>query len=183
MDNAPLWVFGYGSLMWNPGFAHDARAVARLSGYARTFCMRSIHHRGTIAHPGLVLALDATPGAACDGLVFRVRSGNEAQTLGYLRARELISSAYLEKTLPVQIVGGALVQALTFVVDAEHVQYCGGLPLAEQADVIASAVGGRGANTEYLFSTTSHLAELGISDRDLEWLSARVRKIAGIAPE
>ena len=183
MDKAPLWVFGYGSLMWNPGFAHEARAVARLSGYARSFCMRSIHHRGTRARPGLVLALDAARGAACDGLVFRVRAGSEGKTLADLRERELISSAYLEKTLPVQIVGGACVQALTFVVDTGHVQYCGGLPLAEQADVIAGAVGGRGANSEYLFSTTSHLAELGIRDADLEWLSAKVRRIAQIAPE
>ncbi|MGR3342419.1 MAG: gamma-glutamylcyclotransferase [Paracoccaceae bacterium] len=183
MGSTPLWVFGYGSLMWNPGFAHDTRAIARLSGYARTFCMRSIHHRGTPEHPGLVLALDSVAGAACDGLVFRVTPGNEAQTLDDLRKRELISSAYLEKTLPVDIVNGVCVRAMTFVVDAEHVQYCGGLSLAEQADVIASAVGGRGANTDYLYSTTEHLAELGISDPDLEWLSQRVRKIAQIASE
>jgi len=183
MGNARLWVFGYGSLMWNPGFAHDKRAIARLSGYARTFCMRSIHHRGTPEHPGLVLALDAVAGSACDGLVFRVTPGSEAQTLDDLRERELISSAYLEKSLPVDIVNGVCVQAMTFVVDAEHVQYCGGLPLIEQAEIIASATGGRGANTDYLFSTTEHLAELGISDPDLEWLSQRVRKIAQIAPE
>ena len=183
MGSTPLWVFGYGSLMWNPGFAHDKRAIARLSGYARTFCMRSIHHRGTPEHPGLVLALDAVAGAACDGLVFRVRAGSEAQTLADLRERELISSAYLEKTLPVQIVGGARVPALTFVVDPEHVQYCGGLPLIEQAEIIASAAGGRGANSDYLYSTTEHLSDLGISDPDLEWLSQRVRKIAQFAPE
>lgn len=183
MGSTPLWVFGYGSLMWNPGFAHDMRAIARLAGYARTFCMRSIHHRGTPEHPGLVLALDAVAGAACNGLVFRVAPGHEAQTLADLRERELISSAYLEKTLPVDIVNGARVQAVSFVVDTEHVQYCGGLSLAEQADVIASAVGGRGANTDYLYSTNEHLAELGISDPDLEWLSQRVRKIAQNAPE
>ncbi len=183
MGDAPLWVFGYGSLMWNPGFEHDARAIARLSGYARTFCMRSIHHRGTPEHPGLVLALDAVPGAACDGLVFRVTPGSEAQTLADLRERELISSAYLEKILPVDIVGGPRVQALTFVVDREHAQYCGGLTLAEQADVITSAVGGRGANTDYLYSTTEHLAELGIRDPDLEWLAERVRQIVQFAPK
>jgi glutathione-specific gamma-glutamylcyclotransferase len=179
MDDLPLWVFGYGSLMWNPGFDHDARSVARLHGYARSFCMWSIHHRGTAENPGLVLALDAHPGAACDGLALRVAAGREARTLDYLRERELISSAYLEKTLPLELSGGQQVQAVTYVVDAEHVQYCGGLALERQADVIAQAVGGRGSNTDYLFNTAAHLAELGIHDADLQWLSRRVLEITG----
>lgn len=177
MADEPLWVFGYGSLMWNPGFAYEEKVIARLSGYVRTFCMRSIHHRGTVENPGLVLALDATPDACCDGLALRVPTGSEPETLIYLRKRELISSAYLEKTLPIALVGGQKVRAVTFVVDTCHAQYCGGLPLPEQAAIIAAATGGRGKNSDYLFSTSLHLAELGINDPDLLWLSETVRNI------
>jgi len=177
MGQSPLWVFGYGSLMWNPGFAYDERVIARLDGFARTFCMRSIHHRGTLEDPGLVLALDATQGASCDGLALRVAAGEEDRTLEYLRERELISSAYLEASHAVSLQDGRVVQAVTYVVDADHVQYCGGLPLAEQAEIIATAVGGRGPNTEYLHNTASHLKELGIRDPDLEWLSQSVERI------
>ncbi len=178
MGKKPLWVFGYGSLIWNPGFEHEEIVIARLSNYARTFCMRSIHHRGTVENPGLVLALDPHTGASCDGLALRVTSGAEEATLKYLRERELISSAYLEKTLPVRLTSGQEVHAVTFIIDVEHVQYCGGLAMEEQASIIANAVGGRGPNNEYLYNTTNHLEELGINDPDLEWLSARVRDMS-----
>jgi len=177
MTITPLWVFGYGSLMWNPGFHFEERVIARLDGFARTFCMRSIHHRGTPEAPGLVLALDPARNASCEGLVLRVKSGTEAETLEYLRERELISSAYLELTHVVTLTDGRQVDAITFGVDTDHVQYCGGLPLEEQAMIIAQAVGGRGPNTEYLFNTAGHLTELGIHDADLDWLSRRVREM------
>jgi cation transport protein ChaC len=172
-----MWVFGYGSLIWHPGFPVAERQVARLTGWHRSFCMRSIHHRGTVTAPGLVLALDAAEGASCDGVAFRVEPGAEAETLAALRERELISSAYLERTLPVTLSGGGQVQALAYVIDPDHVQYCGGLALEEQAQIIAHAAGGRGPNRDYLFSTASHLADLGIADADLEWLAARVRAL------
>ncbi|MGI1662597.1 gamma-glutamylcyclotransferase [Palleronia sp. KMU-117] len=175
----PLWVFGYGSLVWNPGFDHEDRVLAMLPGYARTFCMRSIHHRGTDERPGLVLALDRAQGAACRGVAFRVPAVRAAATLEYLRERELISSAYLEEVHPITLDHGPTVEAVTYVVDTAHVQYCGGLPLETQAQIIARAVGGRGPNTEYLYNTAAHLAELGIEDADLDWLVARVRAIAG----
>ncbi len=181
MDKAPaqppLWIFGYGSLMWNPGFEHHERVVARLSGYARSFCMWSIHHRGTVDDPGLVLALDENPDATCDGLALRVAPGAEETTLAYLRERELVSAAYLEKTLPVTLDCGRRVRAVTFVIDDQHPQYCGGLTLERQAQVIARAHGGRGPNAEYLFNTAAHLAELGIRDPDLDSLSHQVRRI------
>lgn len=173
--HAPLWVFGYGSLIWNPEFPVAERHIARLDGWHRSFCMRSIHHRGTVADPGLVLALDLALGAHCDGVAFRVQPGQEAVTLAALRERELISAAYLEQTLPVTLRDGRGVQALTFVIDAVHAQYCGGLDLAEQARIIATAEGGRGSNRDYLFATAHHLAELGIEDADLSWLAAEVR--------
>ena len=173
----PLWVFGYGSLIWHPGFPVAEQRIARLDGWHRSFCMRSIHHRGTEAAPGLVLALDRPGGAHCDGVAFRVAEGAEAETLAALRERELISSAYLEEWLEVTMDGAAPVRALTYVIDPAHWQYCGGLALEEQAAIIAHAVGGRGPNCEYLFNTAAHLAELGIGDADLEWLAARVAEL------
>ncbi len=172
----PLWVFGYGSLIWNPGFPVAEQRVASLHGWHRSFCMRSIHHRGTEENPGLVLALDRAAEAVCHGVAFRVQDGAEAETLATLRERELISSAYLEDWLPLEI-DGAQVTTLCYVIDPAHVQYCGGLPLAEQAQIIAQAVGGRGPNCEYLFNTADHLAQLGIEDADLSWLAAQVRAL------
>ena len=174
----PLWVFGYGSLMWNPGFAWAERVLATLPGFQRTFCMRSIHHRGTQEAPGLVLALDPHPEATCRGLAFRIPEGEEGGTLQYLRERELISSAYVEETRAVTLSDGRQVRALTYVVDTGHVQYCGGLDLETQARIIATAVGGRGPNTEYLWNTVTHLVDLGIHDPELVWLSERVRALS-----
>ncbi len=171
-----LWVFGYGSLIWNPEFPVAERRLARAPGWRRSFCMRSIHHRGTEEDPGLVLALDRETGAHCDGVAFRVAPGAEARTLAELRARELISSAYLETTLPLETAAGGL-QALAYVIDPVHVQYCGGLSLEEQAAIIARASGGRGANRDYLWSTAAHLDDLGIADPELAWLSDRVRAL------
>ncbi|MCB1336848.1 MAG: gamma-glutamylcyclotransferase [Maritimibacter sp.] len=170
-----LWVFGYGSLLWNPGFAHVESRLATLEGYHRSFCMRSIHHRGTEAEPGLVLALDAAPGAACEGMAFRVDPAAHEATLAGLRERELISSAYFETVLPVRLDDGRMVAAVTYVIDPDHVQYCGGLGLEEQARIIAHAVGGRGPNREYLYNTADHLEELGIEDAELSWLARVVR--------
>ena len=172
------WVFGYGSLLWNPGFDPAERRVATLSGYARSFCMRSIHHRGTEDAPGLVLALDAAEGALCNGQAFRIRPGEEDGVLHCLRERELISSAYIERHLPVSLDDGRLVEAVTYVIDPDHVQYCH-LELEEQARIISRATGGRGPNSEYLYNTATHLKELGIEDPDLNWLALRVQALTG----
>ncbi|WP_137699589.1 gamma-glutamylcyclotransferase [Marimonas lutisalis] len=170
-----MWVFGYGSLMWNPGFELAERRLARLMGYARTFCMRSIHHRGTPEQPGLVLALDRVENTWCDGIAMKVKPGQEDEVLAYLRERELVSSAYLERRVPIILGGGGEVEALAYVVDPDHVQYCGGLDLEEQARIIAHASGGMGPNDEYLLNTVAHLDEIGVHDPDLRWLAHRVR--------
>lgn len=172
-----MWVFGYGSLLWNPGFTVAESVVATLPGYARSFCMRSIHHRGTDTEPGLVLALDEQTEAACEGIALRVEEGAENTTLEYLRERELISSAYVEKNLDIRLTDGRVVIAVVYVIDEDHDQYCGGLPLEEQAQIIAQAVGGRGPNTEYLYNTAQHLAQVGLHDPDLQWLHDRVKVI------
>ena len=172
-----MWVFGYGSLLWSPGFEIAKRVVATLPNYARSFCMSSIHHRGTVDDPGLVLALDERNGAQCAGVAFAVAAGKEDETLQYLRERELVSSAYLEKILTLNLADGRKVEAVTYVIDESHEQYCSDLPLEEQAQIIANAVGGRGPNWEYLYNTASHLRDIDLRDPDLEWLTARVREL------
>jgi len=172
-----MWVFGYGSLLWNPGFEVHHEMRATLHGFGRSFCMRSIHHRGTETDPGLVLALDAVAGTVCEGVALRVVPGQEAATLAYLRERELVSSAYVEHLLPITLEDGTVQDALAYVIDPDHVQYCAALPLEEQAQIIARAHGGRGPNAEYLMNTADHLAELGVHDADLQWLAVRVRSL------
>ena len=173
-----FWVFGYGSLMWDPGFEFAERRLARLDGFHRAFCLRSVHYRGTAAAPGLVLGLDAAEGAACTGVVYRVPAASAWDTLVYLRRRELVSYAYHETRATVQLAGGGRVGALAYVVDPLHAQYCGRLTLEDQAQIIARAEGLRGPNRDYLWNTVEHLAELGICDDDLAWLAARVRALA-----
>jgi cation transport protein ChaC len=179
MAQDDLWIFGYGSLMWNPGFDPVERRLARLKDYARTFCMWSIHHRGTPEEPGLVLALDEHPGAGCEGLAFRVAPEQADETMTYLRERELVSSAYLERIVTLRLEDGREVRSVAYVVDRNHVQYCGGLGLEEQARVIARSTGGRGPNDEYLYNTAGHLAALGIADEELSWLARRVAALKG----
>lgn len=171
-----MWVFGYGSLLWNPGFDFQEKVVATLPGWHRSFCMWSIHYRGTAENPGLVLALDEMTEAHCQGLALSVPDGKHEATLDYLRERELISSAYKEKRLHVDLTDGRRVEAVTYVIDPAHAQYCN-LQMEEQARVIARAVGGSGPNTDYLHNTALHLAELGIEDEDMDWLSARVAEL------
>ncbi len=175
MRKDPLWVFGYGSLIWNPGFAYGESRIATLPGFRRAFCMRSIHHRGTVERPGLVLALDRAEGAQCHGVAFAVPAQAAEETLEYLRARELISAAYLETTQTLRLQTGEAVEAVAYVIDRDHPQYCGALALEEQAAIIARAAGGMGTNRDYLFNTAQHLGELEIGDADLDWLARRVR--------
>jgi cation transport protein ChaC len=174
-----MWIFAYGSLIWDPGFAVAERRIARVTGWHRSFCMRSIHYRGTVEAPGLVLALDRAEGAACDGVAFRVPEGAEAATLAYLREREMISDAYLEMQLPVTLQDGPVVQAVAYVINQANGQYCGRLSPEEQAAIIVASSGVRGPNRDYLYATVTHLAGLGIGDPDLAALAARVREIVG----
>ena len=171
-----MWVFGYGSLLWNPGFEPAEAVTATLSGYHRSFCMLSIHHRGTVDEPGLVLALDASD-STCTGVAFRVAKTDEVRVLAELRERELISSAYVEAHVPLALEDGSAVTALAYVINRDHEQYCN-FDLETQAQMIARSVGGRGPNPEYLFNTAAHLEQMGIHDPDLAWLVARVRALA-----
>ena len=109
-----LWVFGYGSLMWRPGFAHVETHRARLFGYRRALCIASFVHRGTPERPGLVLGLDR--GGSCLGLAFRVPGEREGEVIDYLRERELVTNVYLERRLPIRLDNGQMVEGVQDVV-------------------------------------------------------------------
>lgn len=170
-----MWVFGYGSLLWNPGFTPAEAVTATLRGYHRSFCMLSIHHRGTVEKPGLVLALDEAD-TTCVGVAFRVAISDETRVLAELRERELISSAYVEKQVGLGLEDGRDVTALAYVINRDHEQYCQ-YDLEYQAQLIARSVGGRGPNPEYLFNTATHLEQMGIHDPDMVWLVDRVQAL------
>lgn len=172
-----FWVFGYGSLLWNPGFVPAETCRAVLKDYHRSFCMLSIHHRGSVEEPGLVLALDTEPGGQCTGVAFRIAEENEGAVLTALRERELVSSAYYEDTLPIALDDGRTVEALCYIINRDHEQYCQ-FELEKQAQMIARSVGGRGPNPEYLYNTAAHLAEMNIKDDDMNWLVTRVREMS-----
>jgi cation transport protein ChaC len=173
------WVFGYGSLMWDPGFPYSAAHPALLVGYHRQFCLYSYRYRGTQDRPGLVLGLDR--GGSCRGVVYRVPDTEAEATKAYLWERELDDYAYLPKLLWVRYPGGR-VRAQTFVVDRRQPQYAGGLTIDAIADIIAAGVGQRGRNRDYLENTLDHLRTLGILDRGLERVGERVRALAEPPP-
>ena len=163
-----LWIFGYGSLMWRPGFAFRESTLAQIGGYARSFCIFSVHHRGTSARPGLVLGLDR--GGACRGMAYRVGADQAPATLSYLRDREQVTGVYREVRAPVVLLDGSHrhVDAIAYVAERAHPQYAGGLDLRTQAAIIRGAHGIAGPNTEYLVNTIGHLRQLGVRDRGLE---------------
>ncbi|XSG81959.1 MAG: gamma-glutamylcyclotransferase [Methyloligella sp. ZOD6] len=169
-----LWVFGYGSLMWRPGFYFDESRPGLLKGAHRSMCIYSISHRGTPERPGLVLGLDQ--GGACRGVVFRVRQGHEEETLDYLREREQVTKVYRESVRPVQLLDGSArkVQAICFLVDRNNGQYAGRLPLDEQMRIVSEGVGDSGNNVEYVLNTVRHLEDAGVHDRLLSGLAARL---------
>ena len=172
-ETGEYWVFGYGSLMWQPGFAFLESAPATVYGYHRAFCIYSHHYRGTAARPGLVLGLDR--GGSCHGVAFRVAAEAWAETYAYLRARELTNYVYLEAEVSAHL-AGRRAKALAYVADRAHGQYAGGLPLAEQARLIVQGSGVSGACTAYALATLQHLREAGIHDARLEALGRLISK-------
>lgn len=161
-----FWVFGYGSLMWNPGFQHEEQVAARAHGFRRSLCVYSWVHRGTEQDPGLVLGLDH--GGSCHGVAFRIHPTQWEETVSYLRARELVTLVYLEKQLRLSLSDGRKVQALGYVVDRKHKQYAGALDIAKAAAVVRGAKGQSGPNDEYVKNTVAHLQSMGIRDHWLE---------------
>lgn len=171
-DMDEFWVFGYGSLMWNPGFAFQERVGARVFGYRRSLCVRSFVHRGTPEKPGLVLGLDR--GGSCRGVAFRVDAADWPQVLTYLRERELVTHVYLERLLPLVLEDGRQTRATSYVVDRAHAQYAGALDADEAAEIVREASGKSGPNHAYVANTVEHLKQLGIRDAWLEHVAAKV---------
>lgn len=178
MNKRDIWVFGYGSLIWKPGFEFEHQEIGRLQNYKRSFCIWSVHYRGTPENKGLVLALDKVEGSICDGLLFKVKAKNVKKVLKYLRKRELISDAYLEDIVAVRLSSGETVKAYTYLVNHNHEQYAGSLTIDDQASIIKSAVGSIGPNTEYLYNVTKCLRDLNIEDPELEELSFKTRRLS-----
>jgi cation transport protein ChaC len=157
-----LWVFGYGSLMWRPGFDYVERQLAWLRGYHRALCIYSHVHRGTPERPGLVLGLDR--GGSCRGVAFRVEAAKAEATIAYLRAREQVTTVYVERRVRLRLDDRRGVEALTYVVDRRHVQYAGKLPLETILEHVRAGVGQSGDNPAYVLNTHRHLAELSLRD-------------------
>jgi cation transport protein ChaC len=165
-DDGDLWVFGYGSLLWNPGFSFRELQPAGIFGYHRALCVYSHVHRGTPEQPGLVLGLDR--GGACRGLAYRVASAEKASTIAYLRAREQVTSVYVERRLIANLEDGRRVEALTYVVDRRHAQYSGRLSIAAMIELVAIGTGRSGRNVDYVVSSHARLMELGVRDPTLD---------------
>ncbi|KQT86353.1 gamma-glutamylcyclotransferase [Aurantimonas sp. Leaf443] len=167
-----FWVFGYGSLMWRPGFAFLEATKARARGYHRSLCIHSHVHRGTPERPGLVFGLDR--GGSCVGMAFRVAGAEREAVTAYLRERELVTNVYRETALAVRLDGGTSVHALAYVVDRGHAQYAGRIAVADAARIVASAHGRSGANIDYVTSALDHIRALGLRDPWLEDVVARL---------
>jgi cation transport protein ChaC len=186
-DNG-FWVFGYGSLMWKPGFDVAEARMARLDGYRRAFALTSVHYRGTPEFPGLVLGLDWQPASHCTGMALRIGADQADEVRHYLAERELVSRAYFEVRHKITLLcpgtdsgpgASETVDAICYILDRTHPQYSGGMALEEQAAIIGKACGPTGSNCDYLFNTVSHLRELGVEDPELFALEQMVRERIG----
>ena len=165
---SPHWVFGYGSLIWRPGFDYVRAVPALLRGAHRSLCIYSHRHRGTPDRPGLVFGL--LRGGSCRGVAFEVGRERWPQVYDYLREREMDRGVYREARRPIELGDGATVTALAFMVDERHAQYAGRLEIAEQVRLVRSGVGESGPNHEYVLATARHLKRLGIHDKYLDEL-------------
>lgn len=166
-----LWVFGYGSLMWRPGFEYVEKVPARLIGEHRALCVYSFDHRGTPEKPGLVLGLDR--GGACRGIAFRITPELREHTVNYLREREQTTNVYREVMRSVWLDNDARqrISALTYVADRGHVQYAGRLPLSEQLRIVRQGHGRSGNNRDYVLATVKAIEAEGFRDAQLHQLA------------
>ena len=176
-----FWVFGYGSLMWNPGFAVIESKPATLYGLHRSLCIHSWVHRGTKEKPGLVLGLDR--GGACRGLALRAAGTDREEIIEYLRERELVTAVYLECWRDVVISGsGERVSALVYRADRSHPQYAHGLTLDEQVRIVSNSMGKSGHNRDYVSNTVEAIASQGIRDAKLHYINEKLKASSVEAP-
>jgi cation transport protein ChaC len=163
-DPDELWIFGYGSLMWNPNFTYEEEQKAKLSGYSRAFCLKLFSNRATPEKPGLMLALDE--GGECEGVVFRISKTNVESITKELWIREMLGGIYVPKIMPVETMKRTL-PALVFTVNRSHSRYAGQLAASEIAAIIAKAEGKLGSNCDYLFQLVTKLKEKSIHDENM----------------
>lgn len=170
-----FWVFGYGSLMWRPGFEAVERRKARLVGAHRALCVYSFVHRGTPEKPGLVLGLDR--GGNCRGIAYRVAGDKRAETIDYLRGREQVTMVYREAWRRIWLDDDPQqnARALCYVVDRSHAQYAGRLTLSDQLHYCRQGHGRSGPNRDYVIATVAELEALGVRDRDLHMLAQQLK--------
>lgn len=168
---APVWVFGYGSLVWSPLLHAARRLPARVHGWHRGFYLRSMINRGTPEQPGLVLALDR--GGACGGIAMQLRRATQAEDLTLLWRREMITGAYLPRWVRARTAAGT-VDALAFVMDRAHPSYAGRLDDDTILATVRRARGHFGACSEYLLETAASLRHHGIADPRLARLARRL---------
>lgn len=172
---AAHWVFGYGSLIWNPGFAYVSAHLGLLRGAHRSLSIISHHHRGTVERPGLVFGL--TRGGSCRGMAFEVAPADWPTVRAYLEEREQVTSVYRDVMRPVTLADGRRVAALAFVVDESHDQFAGLLSPEQQLAMVRNGVGISGRNIDYVVNTARHLAQLGIRDHALMALVAQLEAL------
>ena len=174
ISNAPLWVFGYGSLMWNPAIHYVNRQPGKIYGYHRRFCLWSTLGRGSPAKPGLMLALDR--GGCCNGIAYKIGATAAVTELDILFRRELLTFAYRPTWTRLHINSKEVVNAITFVIDPHHDRYAGDLSEARTVQLISESAGSLGRCSDYLFDTLGSLEAERISDRRMARLGQLVKR-------
>ena len=166
-----VWLFGYGSLLWNPCVAVAEWRDARLYGYHRDFRIRLTHGRGCPDAPGLMLGL--VRGGSCPGMALRVAVDDLDHELLMIWRREMLTGVYTPRWVRLRTDAGP-VAAIAFVVNRAHENYCGRLDETEVVQLLATGHGEIGSAADYLDSTVARLDAQGIHDRRLRHLRARV---------
>jgi glutathione-specific gamma-glutamylcyclotransferase len=176
-EHGDLWVFGYGSLMWRPGFDVLERVPAKLIGMHRALCVYSFVHRGTPEKPGLVMGLDR--GGMCRGIAYRVAAAKREETIAYLREREQVTSVYLEtmRRIALEDETRRQVRALCYAVDRGHVQYAGRLSVDESVHYVRQGHGRSGNNRDYVIETVRALEALGYRETELHLVAERLKGV------
>ncbi len=176
-ERGDLWVFGYGSLMWRPGFDALERVPAKLIGMHRALCVYSFVHRGTPEKPGLVMGLDR--GGMCRGIAYRVAAAKREETIVYLREREQVTSVYLEtiRRIALEDETRRQVRALCYAVDRGHVQYAGRLSVDESVHYVRQGHGRSGNNRDYVIETVRALEALGYRETELHLVAERLKGV------
>ncbi len=174
-DGRDLWLFAYGSLMWDPGFPFEEARPALLRGFHRAFCLYSHQYRGTPEKPGLVLGLDV--GGACRGIAYRIAARHAKRVMAYLWEREMPNRTYACREVAIRV-AGRRVRAYAFVVRRDHPQYAPNLSVTRTVELICQGHGARGACITYLENTVRHLDQLGVPDKRLHELLQKVRALS-----